>query len=77
MWDESTIQASLRSFINSVYENSITDPNFYETIDTVILQNDANGEKLSESQKDASLLWASWKSQVSFNYLLTLEANRS
>ena len=66
LWDESTIENSLRSFVDSVFENSGSDANFYETIDTVILQNIcANGEKLSESQKDACLLWTSWKSQAS------------
>lgn len=71
LWDESTIETSLRSFVNSVFENSATDANFYETIDTVILQNIcANGEKLSESQKDACLLWTSWKSQASTYHLI-------
>ena len=70
LWDESTIETSLRSFVNSVFENSVSDGNFYETIDTVILQNTcANGEKLSESQKDACLLWTSWKSQASIIFM--------
>ena len=52
--------------MGSVFEISATEnTNFYDTIDSVILQNGfENGEKLSESQKDACLLWASWKSQV-------------
>ena len=58
LWDESTIETSLRSFMGSVFEISATEnTNFYDTIDSVILQNGfENGEKLSESQKDACLL---------------------
>ena len=59
LWDEGAIEVSLRQYVSTAFDD--TDTAVFDTFDSTILQNSSN---LTQDQKDAALLWASWKSQV-------------
>ena len=59
LWDEGAIEVSLRNYVSTAFDD--TDTTVFDTFDSIILQNSSN---LTQDQKDAALLWASWKSQV-------------
>ena len=60
LWDERAIELSLRQFVQSSFEPE--DPSFLDSMDTFVLP--PNLAQWTLGQKNATLLWASWKSQV-------------
>lgn len=65
LWDETAIEVSLRHFVLTTFGLQSDQPSsFLDTIETVVLQNSSQVTKWTQSEKNAILLWASWKSQV-------------
>ena len=61
LWDETAIELSLRSFVQATFETDA--PNFLDTFESSVVQN-ASANQWTQEEKNAALLWASWKSQV-------------
>ena len=60
LWDETAIELSLRGFIQTTFETEL--PYFLDDLEPSVFQSGAN--QWSQEEKNAALLWASWKSQV-------------
>ena len=63
LWDETAIEVSLRHFVLTTFDQS-DPPSFLDTIETFVLQNNLTELEWTQREKNAALLWASWKSQV-------------
>ena len=64
LWDECAIEESLRQFVCLAFDTSTDFLTFFDTFESGAILQTCNS--LSQSQKDAALLWTSWKSLVIF-----------
>ena len=64
LWDECAIEESLRQFVCLAFDTSTDVLTFFDTFESGAILQTSNS--LSQSQKDAALLWSSWKSLVIF-----------
>ena len=62
LWDECAIEESLRQFVCLAFDTSTDVLTFFDTFESGAILQTSNS--LSQSQKDAALLWSSWKSLV-------------
>ena len=61
LWENCAIEASLRQYIGNYFEAAANDANYFDTFDAICLQ---TNNTMTSDQKNAALLWASWKSLV-------------